>query len=113
MQSALATALLVMPLTETSQIAVPALIVAPDTAIIDGAVNVTVPVQPAPTNEAVAPVVRRKPEGSVSTKLIPDCAGLPAEFVSRKFSNVLAPARMEAAPKDLVNVGGGGVTTKH
>jgi len=113
-QSALAAEVLVTPLTATSQIAAPVLIVAPDTVIVDGAVSVTVPVQPVPTNEAVALVVRRKPEGRLSTKAIPDCAGLPAEFVSRKFTGVLAPAKIEAAPKALVNVGGGGgVTTRH
>ena len=116
-QSALETELLVTPLTEMSQIALPALIVASDTAIVDEAVNITVPVQPTPTKVAVAPVVRRKPEGSVSTNEIPACAGLPVAFVSRKFTGVLAPARIEGAPKDLVSVGGsvagGGVTTKH
>lgn len=101
-QSALATEVLVMPLTVISQIVVPAAIVVPDTAIVEGAVSVTVPVQPVPTNEAVAPVVRRRPEGRVSTKPIPACKGLPVALVSRKFSGVLAPKRIAALPKVLV-----------
>jgi len=114
----LATEVSVTPLTDMSQEAVPALIVAPDTAIVDGAVNVTVPVQPVPANVAVAPVVRRKPDGSVSVKAMPARKGLPKVFVSRKLRGVLAPRNMDAAPKVLVNagcVGGvmGGPTNRH
>jgi hypothetical protein len=38
-------------------------------------------------------------------KAIPACAGLPAEFVRRKVSNVLPPIGMEGDAKLLVNMG--------
>lgn len=70
-QLALAAAALVTPLTSMSQMAVPALMLPAVTRIVDGAVSVTVAVQPVPVTFTVAPVERRKPDGSVSVKVIP------------------------------------------
>ena len=87
------------------------------TLIVEGAVSVTVAAQPVPETIAVAPDVKRRPEGSVSTKAMPDCTGLPVEFVKRKLSGVTAPARMDLLAKLFVSVGaagaGGGVITRH
>ena len=116
-QLALAAAAFVTPLTSMSQVAVPPLMVPAVTLIVEGAVSVTVAAQPDPVTLAVAPVDKRKPDGSVSTKEIADCTGLPVELVSRNLSGATPPTRIEAAPKVFVNVGGcivgGGVTTRH
>ena len=74
-QSTLAAAALVIPLTAISQLAVPVFIVPAETLMVEGAVNVTVAEQPVPVTVAVAPVVKRKPDGRVSTNAIPVCAG--------------------------------------
>ena len=110
MQSALVVAVLVMPLTAMSQVAVPKAILPAVTLIVDGAVRVTVAVQPTPVTVAVAPVVNRKPVGSVSVNAIPVCAGFPVALVTRKLSGVLAPAAIEVLEKFLVSVGCTGVT---
>ena len=116
-QSVFAAAVLVTPLTEISQVAVPTLMVPVATLIVDGAVSVTVAVQPVPLTVAVAPAVKRKPDGSVSIKAMPVCAGLPVELVKRKLRGVTAPARMDPLAKLFVSVGaagaGGGVMTRH
>ncbi|MBL0125561.1 MAG: hypothetical protein IPP88_23845 [Betaproteobacteria bacterium] len=64
--------LLVTPLMAIRQLAVPTLIAPPDTPIVDGAVSTTDAAQPAPVTDDVAPVVNRKPAGSVSMNAIPD-----------------------------------------
>ena len=100
-------------MTAMSQVAVPKLIVPAVTLIVDGAVRVTVAVQPTPVTVAFAPVVKRKPVGSVSVNAIPACAGFPVALVTRKLSGVLAPATIEVLEKFLVSVGCTGVTTRH
>lgn len=116
-QLGLAATALVTPLISISQVADPALMLPAVTAIVEGAVSVTVATQPVPATLAVAPVDKRKPDGSVSIKDIPACAGLPIEFVSRNLSGATPPRGIAAAPKLLVTVGGGvicgGVTTRH
>lgn len=104
-QSALAAATFVIPFTAISQVAVPAFMVADVTLIVDGAVSVTVAAHPMPTTVAVAPGVRRNPDGRVSTKMMPACAGLPAELVRRKLSGVLLPTGIDDETKLLVNCG--------
>ena len=100
-------------MTAMSQVAVPEVIVPAVTLIVDGAVSVTVAVQPTLVTVAVAPVVNRKPLGSVSVNAIPVCAGFPVVLVTRKLSGVLAPAAIEVLEKFLVSVGRTGVTTRH
>jgi hypothetical protein len=85
-----------------------------ETLIVEGAVSVIVATQPVPATIALAPVVKRKPEGKVSVNAMPDCIGLPAVLVKRKFSGVTPPARIEPLAKLFVRVGvGEGVMTKH
>ncbi len=74
--------LLVTPEMVIKQVAVPALIDPPDTAIVDGAVSTTEAAQPAPVTVDVAPVLKRNPLGKVSINAIPACAGLPAELLN-------------------------------
>ena len=104
-QSAFVALVFVMPLTAMSQVTVPKAMVPAATLIVDGAVRVTVAVQPTPDTVAVAPVVKRKPVGRVSTNAMPACAGLPAAFVRRKLSGVLVPEVMDAPAKFFVSVG--------
>jgi hypothetical protein len=104
-QSAFAAPTLVMPLIAMSQVAEPAFIVAAATLMVDGGVKDTVAAHPAPVTVAKAPSVKRSPDGSVSVKAIPVCAGLPGELVSRKLRGVLLPNAMVEAPKLLVSVG--------
>ena len=75
------------------------------TLIVEGAVRVTVAVQPIPDTVAVAPAVKRKPAGRVSTNARPIWGGLPATLVRRKLSGVLVPAVMAALEKRLLSVG--------
>jgi hypothetical protein len=98
-----------------SQLADPAFIVAAVTLMVDGALNATLAAHPAPTTVAVAPAVKRNPDGRLSVNAMPDCAGLPTVFVNRKLSSVLPPMAMLDAAKLLVNVGGNApvVTRRH
>ena len=104
-QSAFTAPVFVMPLTAMSQVAVPKAMVPAATLIVEGAVRITVAVQPLPDTVAVAPVVNRKPAGKVSTNARPACAGLPTAFVRRKLSGVLVPEVMDAPAKFFVSVG--------
>ena len=52
------------------------------------------------------------PVGSVSPRLIPDCAGLLPLLVSVKTSVVAAPSLIGLAPKVLATVGAPAVTTR-
>ena len=90
-----------------TQDATPALIVPAEMLIEEGPTSDTEAAQPAPDTVAVAPAVSRRPAGSVSTKAIPDCAGLPAALVSRKRSAVLPPDAIDGAAKLLVSVASG------
>ena len=92
-------------MTVTTHDAVPALIVAADTLMVEGAASTTFAAQPAPDTVAVAPAVRRRPLGRVSTNAIPDCAGLPVALVIRKRIAVLPPREIADAAKLLVSDG--------
>ena len=104
-QSGLPGPVLVTPLMVMTQDAVPAFIVMADTLIAEGAVSATVAAQPVPDTVAVAPTVRRRPLGRVSTNAKPDCAGLPVVLVTRKLSAVLPPTEIVEAAKLLVSDG--------
>ena len=103
-QSKLAAAVLVIPLTAISQLAVPVFIVPALTVIVEGAVKATVAEQPAPVTVVVAPGVKRRPAGKVSTNAMPVCTGLPVEFVRRNVSAVVPPLTIEDVAKLLVKV---------
>ena len=64
--------LLVTPAIVIKQTAPPAFITPLETLMVDGAVNATVALQPAPDIDDVAPGDNRNPLGSVSIKAIPD-----------------------------------------
>jgi hypothetical protein len=97
-----------------SHVAVPKFMEPAETLMVAGGLNVTVAAQPVPEIVALAPDTNLRPDGSVSINAIPDCSGLPVEFVKRKFSRTDPPLAMDGAAKLLVSVGAdGGFTTRH
>src|SRR5512147_3347566 len=80
-----------------------AFIVAPVTVITPvPAVAVTTPVPDGQLEVTFGVAAITTLAGSVSVKLIPDCAGLPAPFVSVKVSVEVPPWAMVAGAKALV-----------
>ena len=95
---------LVTPLTEMSQTCVPGTMLAFDTLIVDGWVNVTVPAQPG-DRMAVGAAVRRKPAGNVSVKAMPACAGEPMVLNRLNLIVAVSPGLIDSTANDFRNEG--------
>lgn len=95
---------LVTPITAISHTCVPGAMLAFDTLIVDGCVNVTMPAQPG-DRVTVGAAVKRRPGGNVSVKAMPACAGEP--IVLNRLNRIVAvsPGLMDSTPKDFRNVG--------
>jgi hypothetical protein len=105
----------VTPLTVTVQLAVPALIVTADSAIVSGVPCVTTlePAHPAPNVTVGVADVNLRFAGRLSVNAIPERAGFVPVFVSVKMSVVLAVSLIAAAANPFVSVGVPAVTTRH
>ena len=75
-----------------------------DTLIVDGWVNVTVPAQPG-DRMAVGAAVRRKPAGNVSVKAMPACAGEPMVLNRLNLIVAVSPGLIDSTANDFRNEG--------